>query len=66
MRERFERLAAEHPEQVVRFTAGPPSAAAAAPSDTVSRLERLAALRDRGILSEGEFEAEKAKILRDG
>ncbi len=32
-------------------------------SDPVDRLERLAALRDRGVLSDAEFEAQKARIL---
>jgi hypothetical protein len=31
--------------------------------DRVARLERLAALRDRGVLTEKEFEKEKARIL---
>ncbi|WP_368147502.1 SHOCT domain-containing protein [Collinsella aerofaciens] len=31
--------------------------------DVVARLERLATLRDSGVLTEEEFAAEKAKIL---
>ena len=31
--------------------------------DTVSRLERLAELRDRGVLTEAEFQAQKKKLL---
>lgn len=31
--------------------------------DTVSKLERLAELRDRGVLTESEFQAEKKKLL---
>lgn len=31
--------------------------------DIISKLERLAALRDRGILSDAEFDAQKQKIL---
>jgi hypothetical protein len=31
--------------------------------DTISQLERLAALKDQGILTEEEFAAQKAKIL---
>lgn len=34
-----------------------------APDDSVSKLERLAALRDRGALTEAEFAAEKKKLL---
>jgi Short C-terminal domain len=38
-------------------------AAPAQPADTVSQLERLTVLRDRGVLSPDEFEAQKKKIL---
>lgn len=40
--------------------------AAAAPSDTdirIARLKELAALRDAGILTEEEFQSEKARVL---
>jgi Short C-terminal domain len=33
------------------------------PADTVSQLERLTALRDRGVLTSDEFEAQKKRIL---
>jgi uncharacterized membrane protein YdbT with pleckstrin-like domain len=39
--------------------------APAAPS-TTGELERLAALRDKGVLTEEEFQAQKAKILGEG
>ncbi len=41
------------------------AAAAAAPPavDVVSQLERLAALRQQGLLTDVEFEAQKAKLL---
>jgi hypothetical protein len=39
-----------------------PTAAPAAPSQ-ITELERLAELRDRGVLTEEEFQAQKAKIL---
>lgn len=39
-----------------------PAPAAPAPT-TVDQLTQLAALRDQGVLTDGEFEAEKAKIL---
>ncbi|MFX0171114.1 MAG: SHOCT domain-containing protein [Candidatus Hodarchaeota archaeon] len=39
------------------------SAFATSNKDRISRLERLASLRDRGILTEEEFEREKALIL---
>ena len=39
------------------------TAAAAPPADDVERLERLAALHDRGVLTDEEFNAEKAALL---
>ena len=41
----------------------PPAPAAAAPQDPVAQLEKLAELKDRGILTDAEFAAQKAKIL---
>ena len=51
------------PRQQVVYT--PPAAAAppAPQDDTVSQLERLGALRDQGVLTDEEFQAQKAKIL---
>ena len=44
--------------------AQPPQQAAPAPhQDVVSQLERLGALRDQGVLTEEEFQAQKAKLL---
>jgi len=47
--------------------APPPQAAPAPPApaagDVVSQLERLGALKTQGLLTDAEFEAEKAKIL---
>jgi hypothetical protein len=40
-----------------------PPAAPAAPPDTVSQLKDLADLKAQGILTDAEFEAQKAKIL---
>lgn len=40
----------------------PPAPAAAAPT-SVEQLTQLAALREQGVLTDAEFEAEKAKIL---
>lgn len=40
----------------------PPPAAAAAP-DPIEQLKQLAELRNQGILTDAEFEAQKAKIL---
>ena len=41
----------------------PPPPAAPAEDDVVSQLERLAQLKEQGILTEEEFAAQKAKIL---
>jgi hypothetical protein len=42
----------------------PPPPAAAPSSDPVQRLSELAELRDRGVLTDEEFSAAKAKILQ--
>jgi hypothetical protein len=39
------------------------SAAAQSPGSTADQLEKLASLRDRGVISPEEFEREKAKVL---
>ena len=44
-------------------SAPPPPPPAAAGEDPVAQLERLAALKQQGILTDAEFEAQKAKIL---
>ncbi|HEY1282447.1 MAG TPA: SHOCT domain-containing protein [Acidimicrobiales bacterium] len=43
--------------------AAPPPAAAPSEDDTIAQLERLAALKQQGILTDAEFEAQKAKLL---
>jgi hypothetical protein len=43
--------------------APPPPPPPAAPVDTVAQLKGLAELRDQGILTDAEFDAQKAKIL---
>ena len=45
--------------------APPPQAAPAASSsdDMIEQLQKLGALRDQGILTDAEFEAQKAKLL---
>ena len=50
------------PEPAYQEQAPPPPAPAAAP-DPVAQLEKLADLKDRGILTDAEFAAQKAKIL---
>jgi hypothetical protein len=44
-------------------TAAPPPAPAAPAADTVTQLKELAELKNQGILTDAEFEAQKAKIL---
>jgi hypothetical protein len=45
--------------------APPPAAPASDDMDAkISQLKQLATLKDQGVLSEAEFEAEKAKLLR--
>ncbi len=41
----------------------PPPPAAAPAGDTIAQLKELGELRDSGVLTEAEFEAQKAKIL---
>ena len=60
MRQDFERKEEEEPAE----TAAPSSASAAAPEpEYMAELERLAQLRDQGIVSEEEFNAKKKQIL---
>ncbi len=40
-----------------------PPPPAPSPSDTVEQLKQLAELKSQGILTEAEFEAQKAKVL---
>jgi hypothetical protein len=41
----------------------PPAASAPAGDDLIERLERLGELRASGVLTEAEFEAQKARLL---
>jgi hypothetical protein len=60
MRQDFERKEEEEPAEA----AAPSSASAAAPEpEYMAELERLAQLRDQGIVSEEEFDAKKKQIL---
>jgi hypothetical protein len=43
--------------------APPPPAATADDNDLIAQLEKLGALRDKGILTDEEFAAQKARIL---
>ncbi len=47
-----------------QYQAPPPAPAPAASSDDlIENLQKLGALRDQGILTDAEFEAQKAKLL---
>ena len=55
-------------EQAPQYAAPPPQYAAPPPAapaqpDLVSQLKQLAELKEQGILTEAEFNAEKAKLL---
>ena len=49
--------------QQVVYAQQPQQAAPDPHEDDISQLERLGALKDQGILTEEEFQAQKAKIL---
>ena len=53
----------QQPPQQVVYAAPPPAPAAASPDDLIEQLQKLGALRDQGILTDAEFEAQKAKLL---
>jgi hypothetical protein len=44
--------------------AAPQPAAGGGTEDMVEKLQKLGALRDQGILTDAEFEAQKAKVLQ--
>ena len=54
-----EQQAAEAPPAA----AAPPEEAAPSSDDLIEKLKELANLKDQGILTEAEFDAQKAKIL---
>ncbi|OBG54510.1 MULTISPECIES: SHOCT domain-containing protein [unclassified Mycobacterium] len=60
-REEMMRRGAEMQQQA--FGAAMPAPAAQARQDPIERLERLAALKERGLLTDEEFEQQKRKIL---
>jgi hypothetical protein len=62
-RRQAERWAQQAPQQeyVEQPQAAP--APAAAPADPIDRLKELGELRDNGVLTEEEFQAQKAKVL---
>jgi Short C-terminal domain len=53
-------------EQAPQAEAAPAPAADGGADDTLDQLQKLAGLKDQGVLTEEEFAAEKAKILAGG
>jgi hypothetical protein len=60
-RRQAERWAAEDQPQEQQYEQAPPPAAPAA--DPLEQLKQLGELKAQGVLTEAEFEAQKAKIL---
>lgn len=58
---RWARQDAQRDEEEARYQQPPPAAAPA--RDTVTQLKELAELKAQGILTDAEFQAQKAKIL---
>jgi hypothetical protein len=54
----------QYDQQQPQYVQAPaPAPAASSESDTIAQLEKLGELKEKGILSDEEFAAEKAKIL---
>ena len=65
-RRQANRWSAQEEQQYAQQQQQPAPAPAAAPAsgtDTVTQLKELAELKNQGILTEAEFDAQKAKIL---
>jgi|RhiMethySRZTD1v2_1073278.scaffolds.fasta_scaffold1027379_2 hypothetical protein len=54
---------AQQQQQAATAAAPPPPAPAAAADDTITQLERLGTLKQQGILTDAEFQAQKTKLL---
>jgi hypothetical protein len=52
-------------EAAERVQASQPTTAPSSGNDVIDQLERLGKLKDQGILSDEEFQAQKAKVLSD-
>ncbi len=53
----------QYEQQQQQQQPAPAPAPAPPPKDTVTQLKELAGLRDQGILTDEEFQAQKAKVL---
>jgi membrane protease subunit (stomatin/prohibitin family) len=60
-RRQAERWAVQEPQP--QYAEQPQAAAPPAGPDPIERLKELGELRDKGVLTEEEFEAQKAKVL---
>ena len=58
-----ERAVQDAQQQDAEFRSYAQETAASAPASTADQLAKLAGLRDRGVISAGEFEREKARVL---
>lgn len=62
-RRQASRWAQQEPQQAYAEAPPAPAAAPAAEPDPIERLKELGELRDKGVLTEEEFAAQKAKVL---
>ena len=53
----------QQPQYQQQQYAPPPAAASPDPDDLIEQLDKLGRLRDSGVLTEAEFQAQKAKLL---
>ena len=61
--DRDAQIAASREQAYASQVAPPPAAAAPTDDERLAQLERLADLRSKGVLTEEEFAAEKARVL---
>jgi putative oligomerization/nucleic acid binding protein len=62
-RRQADRWAQQDPQQGAYYEAPPQAAAPHEGGDTIQQLKELGELRDKGVLTEEEFAAQKAKLL---
>jgi hypothetical protein len=62
-RRQAERWATQDVQPGTYYEAAPPAAAPSPAADPIEQLKELGELRDKGVLTEEEFAAQKAKLL---
>jgi len=62
-RRQANRWSQQYDEPAPQYAAPAPAPAAAPAADPIEQLKQLAQLHEQGILTDGEFAAQKAKIL---